>query len=73
MTDIEKAVNEAIALDDSIGGIIECRVAHPPMALGEPFFYSFESALSHIIFSIPAIKGIELNWFCSSKDARIAT
>ncbi len=59
MTDIEKAVNDAIALDDSIGGIIECRVADPPMALGEPFFYSFESALSHIIFSIPAIKGIE--------------
>ena len=59
MTDIEKAVNEAIALDDSIGGIIECRVTDPPKALGEPFFYSFESALSHIVFSIPAIKGIE--------------
>jgi len=59
ITDIEKAVNDAIALDDSIGGIIECRVADPPMALGEPFFYSFESALSHIVFSIPAIKGIE--------------
>jgi chorismate synthase len=59
MTDIEKAVNEAIALNDSIGGIIECRVTDPPVALGEPFFYSFESAVSHIIFSIPAIKGIE--------------
>jgi chorismate synthase len=59
MSDIEKAVNDAIALDDSIGGIIECRVTDPPMALGEPFFYSFESALSHLIFSIPAIKGIE--------------
>ena len=59
MTDIEKAVNEAIALNDSIGGIIECRVSNPPKALGEPFFCSFESALSHIVFSIPAIKGIE--------------
>jgi chorismate synthase len=29
------------------------------LALGEPFFYSFESAVSHLIFSIPAIKGIE--------------
>ena len=57
--DIEKAINEAIALNDSIGGIIECRVKNPPVAIGEPFFYSFESALSHIIFSIPAIKGIE--------------
>ena len=57
--DIDKAINEAIALNDSIGGIIECRVKNPLIALGEPFFYSFESALSHIIFSIPAIKGIE--------------
>jgi chorismate synthase len=59
ISDIEKAVNEAIALNDSIGGIIECRVSDPPGALGEPFFYSFESAVSHLIFSIPAIKGIE--------------
>jgi len=57
--DIEKALDEAIASNDSIGGIIECRVKTPPSALGEPFFYSFESALSHLIFSIPAIKGIE--------------
>lgn len=57
--DIEKAINDAIAANDSIGGIIECRVKKPPVALGEPFFYSFESALSHLIFSIPAIKGIE--------------
>jgi len=59
LTDIDRAVNEAITLNDSIGGIIECRVAGPPVALGEPFFYSFESAISHIMFSIPAIKGIE--------------
>jgi chorismate synthase len=57
--DIEKALSEAIELNDTIGGIIECRVSNPPLALGEPFFYSFESALSHIIFSIPAVKGIE--------------
>lgn len=56
---IEKALDEAIASNDSIGGIIECRVKNPSMAIGEPFFYSFESAVSHIAFSIPAIKGIE--------------
>src|SRR5664279_294117 len=62
---IEKAINEAIALNDTIGGIIECRVKNPPQAIGEPFFYSFESAVSHIIFSIPAIKGIEFgSGFC---------
>jgi chorismate synthase len=57
--DIESAINAAIASNDSIGGIIECRVKNPPLAIGEPFFYSFESAVSHVIFSIPAIKGIE--------------
>ncbi len=57
--DIEKAVNDAIEKNDSIGGIIECRVNNPLDGLGEPFFYSFESAISHIVFSIPAIKGIE--------------
>ena len=56
---IEEALDKAIASNDTIGGIIECRVQDPPAGIGEPFFYSFESALSHLIFSIPAIKGIE--------------
>ena len=56
---IDEAIEKAIALNDSIGGIVECKVANPPVGLGEPFFYSFESALSHLIFSIPAVKGIE--------------
>jgi chorismate synthase len=67
---IENAVNEAIALNDTIGGIIECRVKKPPMAIGEPFFYSFESAVSHIIFSIPAIKGIEFGSGFSSASMK---
>ena len=59
MTDIDKAIERAMADGDTIGGIIECRVKNPPKALGEPFFHSIESAVSHMIFSIPAIKGIE--------------
>jgi len=58
-SDIESALNKAIAENDSIGGIIECRVKNSPVGIGEPFFYSIESAVSHLIFSIPAIKGIE--------------
>jgi Chorismate synthase len=57
--DIQKAVSDAIAVNDSIGGIIECRIINPPMAVGEPFFNSVESVISHLVFSIPAIKGIE--------------
>ena len=59
MADIEKAVEDALAKNDSIGGIIECIVANSFLGLGEPFFYSAESAISQIIFSIPAIKGLE--------------
>ncbi|HLN19831.1 MAG TPA: chorismate synthase [Bacteroidales bacterium] len=57
--DIDKAIEKAMESGDTIGGIIECRVQNPPLCAGEPFFYSVESAISHIVFSIPAIKGIE--------------
>jgi chorismate synthase len=59
ITDIEKAVSEAIKEGDSIGGIIECRASGLAKGIGEPFFYSAESAISQLVFSIPAIKGIE--------------
>ena len=58
-TNIEQAVDDAIKTGDTIGGIIECSADNIPVGLGEPFFDSVESLLSHIIFSIPAIKAIE--------------
>jgi chorismate synthase len=66
--DIDGAVDAAMKSGDTIGGLIECRVINPLVGLGEPFFYSAESAISHIIFSIPAIKGIEFgSGFASAK------
>jgi chorismate synthase len=56
---IEEAVEKAVEQKDSIGGIIECRAFPMPVGLGEPFFDSAESVISHMILSIPAIKGIE--------------
>ncbi|MDQ1349927.1 MAG: chorismate synthase, partial [Acidobacteriota bacterium] len=58
-TNIEKAVNKALEIKDSIGGIIQCEVVNVPVGLGEPFFDSVESMLSHMMFAIPAVKGIE--------------
>lgn len=51
---------EAIAQDgDSVGGVLETVVMGMPGGVGEPFFDSLESMLSHGLFSVPAIKGVE--------------
>jgi chorismate synthase len=57
--DIEAAVTAAMAAGDSVGGVVECRVNGLPAGLGEPFFDSLESLISHAVFAIPAIKAIE--------------
>lgn len=57
--DIDKGLQRAIDAKDSVGGIIECRVAGLPTGLGEPFFDSAESLLAHAAFAIPAVKGVE--------------
>jgi chorismate synthase len=56
---IEEAIDRAVEKQDSLGGIVECRATRMPVGLGEPFFDSVESVLSHMMFSIPAIKGVE--------------
>ncbi|MEA4853517.1 MAG: chorismate synthase [Christensenella sp.] len=53
--EIEKARMEG----DSVGGIMECVVMGVPAGVGEPFFDSVESRMAHMMFSIPAVKGIE--------------
>ena len=44
---------------DSVGGILETAVIGMPGGIGEPWFDSLESTLSHALFSIPGIKGVE--------------
>ena len=56
---IEAGLQKAIDAKDSVGGIIECKARNLPVGLGEPFFDSVESVISHVVFSIPAVKGIE--------------
>ena len=57
--DIEKGLQNAIDAKDSVGGIVECRVTGLPVGLGEPYFDSVESVLAHMMFAIPAVRGIE--------------
>ena len=55
----EEIIEKCIATGDSAGGIIECVIEGVSVGLGEPFFDSVESCIAHIVFAIPAVKGIE--------------
>ncbi|SDC49501.1 chorismate synthase [Niabella drilacis] len=57
--DPERGLQKAIEAKDSVGGLIECRVNGLPVGLGEPYFDSVESVLAHLLFTIPAVKGVE--------------
>ena len=62
------ALNQAIEQKDSLGGIIEMTISNLPISLGEPFFDSIESLISHAVFAVPGVKGIEFGaGFSSAK------
>ncbi len=47
---------------DSVGGVIECVVTGVPVGTGEYMFDSLESVISHLVYAVPAVKGIEFGW-----------
>jgi chorismate synthase len=57
--DFDAIVERARSGGDSVGGIVECRASNVEAGLGEPFFDSLESLISHAVFAVPAVKGIE--------------
>ena len=54
-----EALKAAAAEGDSLGGVVECTVEGLPIGLGEPFWNSVESQISHAVFAIPGVRGIE--------------
>jgi chorismate synthase len=56
---MEEAILLAKSEQDSVGGILETAITGIPAGIGEPYFDSIESQLSHMLFSIPAVKGVE--------------
>ncbi|MBO7170149.1 MAG: chorismate synthase [Clostridia bacterium] len=56
---MRKAILQAAAEGDSVGGVLETAILGLPAGVGEPWFDTVEGLLSHMMFSIPAIKGIE--------------
>lgn len=55
----DEIIERARMAQDSVGGVVECRVEGVPMGWGEPFFDSVESLAAHLLFSVPAVKGVE--------------
>ena len=52
-------LESAVADGDSLGAVVECTVDGLPAGLGEPFWDSVEALVSHAVFSIPGVRGIE--------------
>ncbi len=67
---MEEAILGAKAEGDSVGGILETAVIGVPAGIGEPYFDSIESELSHMLFSIPGIKGVEFGSGFAMADMR---
>lgn len=83
-----EAIRTAKSEGDSVGGVIECMITGFPGGVGDPFFDGLESRLSQMLFSIPAVKGVEFGAgfaaaslrgsenndpFCVSPEGQIAT
>ena len=58
-TKFDQIIEQARMEQDSVGGVVECRVDGIKAGLGEPFFDSAESLMAHLLFSVPAVKGVE--------------
>ena len=56
---MREAIEQAAARGDSVGGVLETAVLGLPAGVGEPWFDTVEGVLSHALFSVPAVKGVE--------------
>ena len=57
--EMKEMITHVASQGDSVGGILESCILNVPTGIGEPFFDSIESRLSHLLFSVPALKGVE--------------
>ena len=55
----KEKILSAKADGDSVGGTLQTVVTGVPAGVGEPWFDTVEGMLSHAIFSVPAVKGVE--------------
>lgn len=57
--EMARAIEQAKAEGDSVGGIIEGIALNVPVGLGEPVFDTLDGELAKVLFAIPAVKGVE--------------
>ena len=67
---MRQAILDAAEDGDSVGGILETAVIGMPKGVGEPWFDTVEGMLSHMLFSIPAVKGVEFGEGFALADMR---
>ncbi|MBO4854626.1 MAG: chorismate synthase [Oscillospiraceae bacterium] len=76
-SDVKRAmvqrIEQAAAEGDSVGGVLETAVTGLPGGVGEPWFDTAEGLLSHALFSIPAVKGVEFGDGFGMADGRGST
>lgn len=64
------AIEDAARDGDSVGGVLETAVTGVPAGVGEPWFDTLEGMLSHALFSIPAVKGVEFGLGFGASELR---
>lgn len=69
-TTMQERIAAAAAEGDSVGGWLETAVAGLPAGVGEPWFDALESVLSHGLFAIPGVKGVDFGGAFDRPDAR---
>ncbi len=67
---MRKAILAAASEGDSVGGVLETAIIGMPRGVGEPWFDTVEGMLSHMMFSIPAVKGVEFGAGFAIADMR---
>jgi chorismate synthase len=68
--DMRAAIEAAAAEGDSVGGVLETAVIGMPAGIGEPWFDTAEGVISHALFSVPAVKGVQFGPAFEMVDGR---
>ena len=68
--EMRKAIERAAEAGDSVGGVLETMVTGLPAGVGEPWFDTLESMLAHMLFAVPAVKGVEFGEGFALADMR---